>query len=443
VTSREAAVEVLRRVREDRTFASEAFDQLPELPPLERRLALTLAYGVIRRRATLDALLRPFVNRPLDAVDPAILDVLHLGAFQLALLDAIPPHAAVHEAVELVRFVRQPRATGLVNGVLRRVAELVTDHFADSPSTSTLPVDLDRRGRARYRKLRQPMFAPPPSVDYLAEAFSWPDWLAARWWDRFGFDECTRLGFWFNAPPPLWIRVNGRLTTRSGYARLRPDAEPGDMPMSLRLDDAGLVTKLPGFEDGWFAVQDHASQAVVEALNPQPGWRVLDLCAAPGGKTTHLAERMDNQGSIVACDIDTERLATVTTLCQRMQATIVETVLVGEADRPPPGPFDAALVDAPCSNTGVLGRRPEVRWRVKPHEIPYLIALQTRLLNAAIDRVRPGGVVVYSTCSIEADENRGVVDRVLRDRGDVRLDRDAWAIPGRPSDGGYWARLIR
>lgn len=440
MTAREFAVEALRRVREEHTFAAEAFEEADSLSPLDRRLAMTLAFGAIRRRATLDQLLRPFVNRPVETLDPPVRDVLHLGAFQLVLLDGIPPHAAVHEAVELVRYVRQPRATGLVNGVLRRIAEIVTDRFADSPEPVHVPFDLDDRGRPRYRVLAEPLFDFRTDGEYLAAAFSWPDWLADRWLLRFGFEECCRLGFWFNAPPPLWLRVNEIQTTRAEFARRIAHAESGDVPTSLKIP-TGAVPALPGYADGHFAVQDHASQAVVTALDPQPGWTVLDLCAAPGGKTTHLAERMRNRGWIVACDIDADRLATVRTLADRMRATIVETVVVGDTDPPPAGPYDAVLVDAPCSNTGVLGRRPEVRWRLRPNEFPHLIALQSRLLHAALDQLKPGGVAVYSTCSVEPDENRGVVDAVLRKRDDVKWESDAAAIPGRPSDGGYWARL--
>jgi len=280
---------------------------------------------------------------------------------------------------------------------------------------------------------------------YLAAAFSWPRWLVRRWLDRYGPDECARLGFWFNSPPPLWVRTNKLHTDRETY-RLRLaaaliDAEPGEHPQSLRLIDPPAVRDLPGYAGGDFAVQDHSSMLVASAVNPQPGNRVLDLCAAPGGKTTHLAELMDNRGTILACDIDRRRLDTVTALCQRMGIKGVEAVLLSETDEPPAGPFDAALVDVPCSNTGVLGRRPEVRWRLRPTEFEYLIRLQTKLLLQAVERVKPRGVVVYSTCSIEPDENEGVVKAVRRAVRGLTLEAEHHAVPGRPSDGGYWARL--
>ncbi|VTT97285.1 Sun protein OS=Planctomyces limnophilus (strain ATCC 43296 / DSM 3776 / IFAM 1008 / 290) GN=Plim_1107 PE=4 SV=1: Nol1_Nop2_Fmu [Gemmataceae bacterium] len=309
------------------------------------------------------------------------------------------------------------------------------------------PARGEGRASGRYRVLARPVL-PTPGTDpagYFAAAFSFPRWLADQWHQRFDPDECRRLGFWFNAPPPLWVRVNKLHNSRETY-RLRLaaqliDAEPGEHPQSLRFPEHHPIRGLPGYDDGDFAVQDHSSMLVASALGLQPGMRVLDLCAAPGGKTTHLAELMDNRGFITACDTEPRRLETVTTLCQRLRIKGVRTVLLGENDEAPPGPFDAALVDVPCSNTGVLGRRPEVRWRLKPAEFQHLIRLQTRLLFAALDRVKSGGLVVYSTCSIEPDENEGVVQVVMRGMRHLKLEAEHRAVPGRPSDGGYWARL--
>ncbi len=302
-------------------------------------------------------------------------------------------------------------------------------------------------GEVRYRKLAKPLLPDPAThpVPYLASAFSWPRWLADRWLERHGFDECRRLGFWFNAPPPLWLRVNTRQPReayRSALTAAGLAAEPGWHPQSLLLPDPPPVRQLPGYDAGEFAVQDLASIAVASVVAPQPGWRVLDLCSAPGGKTTHLAELMDDRGEVVACDVDARRLDTVTALCRRLRLTCVTPHLVDKrATVPPPGPYHAALVDAPCSNTGVLGRRPEVRWRLHPTEFGELIRLQTRLLATAVEAVRPGGVVVYSTCSIEPDENRGVVQAVRQAVPGLVIEADHTSVPGRPADGGYWARL--
>ncbi|HET6573986.1 MAG TPA: transcription antitermination factor NusB [Fimbriiglobus sp.] len=458
-TAREVAVDVLNEARTANAWASELVDEhlaRAKLSPQDRRFVTQLVFGVIRRKATLDALLKPFVTRPFHTVEPAVVDVLRLGAFQLALLTHVPKHAAVFETVNLARHVGSRMARGFVNGVLRRVAEVVTDEFVDGAAQNAIPFDaasppVATGGLAptpRYRKLTRDLL-PDPAADppgYLAAAFSWPRWLADRWLARYGRDECFRLGSWFNAPPSLWLRVNKLKLDRESYRLILAakgiDSEPGEHPQSLHLLDGASIRELPGYAEGEFTVQDLSSMAVASAVNPQPGWRVLDLCAAPGGKTTHLAELMQNRGRIVACDIDPKRLDTVTAICQRLGVSIVEPYLLDKEDtNPPAGPFHAALVDVPCSNTGVLGRRPEVRWRLRPDEFEDLIRLQTRLLFTAIDRVRPNGVIVYSTCSIEPDENEGVVKAVRRAIKGLTVEAEAHAIPGRLADGGYWARM--
>jgi 16S rRNA (cytosine967-C5)-methyltransferase len=493
ITARQIAADVLHRSRSHEAFAAELIDDAltgANLSPQDRRFVTQLVFGVIRRRGTLDALLKPFIQIPFHAVQPRVWDVLHLGAFQLCFLTHVPKHAAVNETVELAAHVGAPRAKGFVNGVMRRVAELVTDEFTEKPGADAVPFDSSpsprfrgegserservrgtsrktipspggeapppsprNRGEgqdtARYRRLTKPILPDPATAPdaYFAAAFSFPKWLADRWLDRYGPAECTRLGFWFNSPPPLWIRVNKLHNDRETY-RLRLaaqliEAETGEHPQSLRLPEHSAIRELPGYDTGDFAVQDHSSMLVASALGVQPGMHVLDLCAAPGGKTTHIAELMDNRGRVAACDTDPKRLETVTALCQRLGAKGVEAVALKENGEPPAGPFDAALVDVPCSNTGVMGRRPEVRWRLKPNEFEYLIRLQTRLLILAAERVKPGGAVVYSTCSIEPDENEVVVKAVLRGMRGLKLETEHHSVPGRPSDGGYWARLRR
>ncbi|MDY3562026.1 hypothetical protein R5W23_003457 [Gemmata sp. JC673] len=459
ITARQVAADVLNRSRSRDGFAAELVDDAvnaANLSPQDRRFVTQLVFGVIRRGGTLDALLKPFIHLPTHAVQDRVWDLLRLGAFQLTFLTHVPKHAAVHETVELAEHVGAPKAKGFVNGVLRRIAELTTDEFTDAPGAAAVPfalvesapTHLERAGgRGSYRRLTKPVL-PDPVTDpapYFAAAFSFPQWLANRWLKRYGADECVRLGFWFNAAPPLWVRVNKLRASRESYriqlAAQTIEAEAGEHPQSLRFPQHHSIRDLPGYAEGDFAVQDHSSMLVASALGVQPGMRVLDACAAPGGKTTHLMELMDGRGHVTACDIDPKRLETVAALAQRMRLTGIETVLLKDNEEFPAGPFDAALVDVPCSNTGVIGRRPEVRWRLKPNEFEYLIRLQTRLLILAADRVKPGGAVVYSTCSIEPDENEGVVKAVLRGMRGLTLEAEHHSVPGRPSDGGYWARL--
>jgi 16S rRNA (cytosine967-C5)-methyltransferase len=452
-TARSLALRVLLDAGRGDAFVQELLDQYlqqADLGPADRRLATQLAYGVLRRRGTLDALLRPLSSRPRHRVNPIVWEILRLGSFQLALLTHIPPHAAVNEAVNLAEDAVSPGSQklvkGYVNGVLRAVARLMTPESGDRPAADALPLE-----RGEYRRLARPVLPDPVAspVEYLAAGFAWPRWLAERWHGRFGWDECVRLGFWFAGPAPLWLRVNALRTDRAAFlaapAAAGVAAEPGEHPQAVRLLEPVAVRDLPGCADGWFAVQDESAMRVASALAPAPGSRVLDLCAAPGGKTTHLAELMGNQGRVVACDVDDDRLRTLGELCRRLGVTIVEPVRLHpeQNEEPPAGPFDAALVDVPCSNTGVLGRRPEARWRLRPGDFRHLVPLQTKLLLQAAERVRPGGAVVYSTCSIEPEENRGVVEAVLRGMRGLTLEAEGEQVPGRPADGGYWARLVR
>lgn len=287
----------------------------------------------------------------------------------------------------------------------------------------------------------------PPPCPIRTAGFSLPGWLAERWLKRYGFEECVRLGFWFAGPGPLTLRVNRLKGDRDDFlfdlTAINLGASPGGHPQAVRLGKHIPIRGIPGYDQGRFAVQDESSMKVASALNPRPGMTVLDLCAAPGGKTTHLAELMRDRGKVVACDLDERRLKALTALCQRLGVTCVETVPLGPDEEPPPGPFDAALVDVPCSNTGVLGRRPEARWRLKPDDLSRLVQLQTKLLLTAADRVRPGGAVVYATCSIESEENRGVVKAALKGLPEFTLEAEEESVPGHPGDGGYWARLRR
>jgi 16S rRNA (cytosine967-C5)-methyltransferase len=452
-TARGVALRVLLTCRSHEAFVQEILNHyLTEVPlaPADRRLVTQLSYGVLRRRGTLDTVLRALTDRPPHRVNPVVWEALRLGAFQLSLLTHVPPPAAINETVELVgRWAGGAKVKGFTNGILRSLSRLLTEKRTARPGPDALPLEA-----GEYRRLARAVLPDPATrpVEYLT-VFSLPRWLAQRWSGRYPWEECVRLGFWFAGPAPLWLRVNPLRTDRTAFlAALREAgiaAEPGEHPQAVRLGESAAVRELPGYEQGWFTVQDQSAMRVASALDPQPGWRVLDMCAAPGGKTTHLAELMQDRGEVVACDVDDDRLRTVAELSGRLGITIVQALRLASGGRQPPdeeppaGPFDAVLVDVPCSNTGVLGRRPEVRWRLKPGDFAHLAQLQTKLLLQAGERVRPGGVVVYSTCSTEPEENGAVVRAALQGLPELALEAEEEQVPGRPADGGYWARLRR
>ncbi len=446
-SARSLALTVLLQCQEKEAFVQDLLDQnlrRANLSAADRRLATQLTYGVLRRRGTLDALIQPFVHRDRHRVEAWLWEALRLGAFQLALLTNIPRHAALFETVELAADFQQPRAKGFLNGVLRQLTSLLTDDKVHEPASDALPLQDGEYRRLSRAALPEPAAAP---VEYLATGFAWPRWLAERWHERYGWAESLRLGFWFAGPAGFWLRINPLRTDRAALLEKLQQAdiaaEPGTHPQAIRLRDFWPVCELPGYGEGLFTVQDESAMEVADATGVQPGMQVLDLCAAPGGKTTHLAELMRDQGCVTACDIDARRLRQVQESCERLGLTCVATRILRPQEDPPAGPFDAAVVDVPCSNTGVLGRRPEARWRLRPGDWTHLVRLQTKLLLQACERVRPGGVVVYSTCSIEPEENEQVVRNALQALAAFTLEVENTSVPGRPADGGYRACLRR
>ncbi|MGC1274195.1 MAG: 16S rRNA (cytosine(967)-C(5))-methyltransferase RsmB [Planctomycetaceae bacterium] len=413
--------------------------------PQDRRLATELIFGVIRRQATLDALLKPHVSRPKEKVEAELWMLLRLGTYQLTFLSGMADHAAVHETVELAKSVNA-RWAGFVNAVLRKVTGLMTDDVLSVPTADGVPL-VD----GRYRLLTRKIFPDPDDdpLGYFTTAFSFPAWLATRWEERFDTDDLFDLGRHFNTPPTMTLRVNRTKATRDAVLEelkaVKIKAKPsGGHPEAIRLKESTRVEELPGFAEGRVTVQDETAMHAATLLDPQPGQRVLDLCAAPGTKTSHLAELMNDTGTIVAADVSKTRLSRVAENIARLGLTCVETVKIGEdGSGLPAGEFDAVLLDVPCSNTGVLGKRPEARWRLTPHDLTELPPKQTQLLSLALDRVKPGGRVVYSTCSIEPEENEQVVQAALAGRSGVSVVETRLHLPGDPSDGGFQTLLVK
>jgi 16S rRNA (cytosine967-C5)-methyltransferase len=446
MSARDAAYEVLCRWNERSEMAAGNLEEQVAargLPPGERPLAMELVYGVIRRRETLAALMAPLVSRPLEKVETGARVLLELGIYQLVFLSGTPDYAVVNETVETARRLGRPQWTGFLNGVLRAAARGLKDEVVATRSADSVPL-----AEGGYRRLPARVF-PDPGLDfsgYFSRAFSFPTWMVERWRRRFSERELESLGFWFNRPPRLSLRVNTLCQSRDALLEILSAAGiaavAGAHPQALRLEQSARVTDLPGFREGWFAVQDESAMWAATLLAPKPGDRVLDLCAAPGGKTAHLAAIMNNQGSLIAADVDPRRLARVDENVARLGLSIVRTRLVRrDTSDLPEGPFDAVLLDVPCSNTGVLGKRPEARWRLTAADLVELTVLQRQLVDAACTVLRPGGRLVYSTCSIEPEENELLIAAVLRDNSRLRLLEERFHVPGAPSDGGYLALM--
>jgi 16S rRNA (cytosine967-C5)-methyltransferase len=405
--ARAAAAHALERVAVDDAFADLVLDAeltARRLTPRDAALATEVVYGTLRWQRYLDWILAPHSRRRLDSLDARVLAILRMTAYQIAFLERVPAFAAVNDAVSLARRGSKPGVAEFVNAVLRAFT---------------------RRGAAE----REPV-PPMDALDALALHCSFPTWLAARWSERYGIDEATRLMRAMNERPPITVRANTLRTTREMLAE-RLATEEGLSAVPTRYAPEGLIVEHGGspaawraFGEGAFAVQDEASMLVARLLEPRAGDVVADACAAPGTKAIHLGQLMDDRGRIHALDPHPARLARVTEAATRLGVTIVETrpgtveTLAAELTEA----CDAVLVDAPCSNLGVLRRNPEVKWRRQEPDISASAARQREILTAAAVMVKPGGRLVYATCSLEPEENEAVVRAFRELRPDFVID---------------------
>jgi len=408
----------------------------------ERGLLTELALGTVRRQGTLDAVLAAASRRPLKVLHGAVRTALRLGLYQMLFLDRVPSHAAVDHAVSWTREQCGRKRAGFVNGVLRGIGRGIEGpaRGADDPLR-----DVPREDGSRVR-LKRAVFADPASdaAGNLAGRYACPQWLVERWlahWERERTEDILRAGI---TRPPVCLRARGERDVLVQTLRdAGTDARIGPLSTAVLVPtvDGAVRTAM---DDGRARVQDASAQRVAPLLELQPGQRVLDLCAAPGGKTAHCADLMQS-GSIVACDVDEQKLKML-----RALAPVVAPVELSVVEVPREGPlpfddgsFDAVLIDAPCSNTGVLRRRVEARWRLTPGEVATLADLQLDLLQRALPTLKSGGVLVYSTCSLEAEENEGVIERFTAAHPDVRAEAPQRIFPSRETDGGFSVVLRR
>jgi 16S rRNA (cytosine967-C5)-methyltransferase len=364
----------------------------------DRALAADIATGVQRWRSALDHLIVTFSTRAIERLDPEIVEILRLSIYELLHHTRVPAAAVVDDAVNLAKKAGKRSAAGFVNAVLRGISRK-----RDALPLPPRPQDTDDRAAA---------------LDYLAVTLSHPAWLAARWYDRLGFDTTEAWLLFNNAPAPLTLRAN---TLRFGREELfsRLDAEGVVVRAGRYAPDALLVEQgRPlagrGLEDGWFVPQDEASQLVALLAGPTPGPRVLDTCASPGGKTTELAALMHNTGRIVACDVRPRRIGLLRQTVAMSRATNISIVQADLLESLPfSSSFDCVLVDAPCSGLGTLRRDPDIRWRRQEVELTHLAAAELRMLEHAARVVAPGGRLVYATCSSEPEENEQIAQAFL------------------------------
>ncbi len=415
--ARQCAYTVIRRVSEQGAYADRAFHaEASSLEPRDRALAMQLAYGTVQRKRTLDDILERLSGRPPERLDAPLLAALRLGLFQLAWLDGVAAHAAVDDSVELAKQ-HANRGHGLVNAVLRRAArsrpELLAGYHDDDPHSAAI-------------------------------MHSVPDWLAELWWRELGPETARELLRTVNQPPESAVRVN-TLKAPEALALPVPAHAVPELPEARVVEAPFDLFGSRLWQQGLVMPQSRGSIAVARSLGPKAGERVLDVCAAPGAKTTHLAALIANRGEVVAVEVHPGRARALSDVVDRMGASCVR-VLEADARRLPPelGSFDAVLVDPPCSGLGTLQSRPDLRWQQRRGEIASLAAKQLQLLAAAAAFVRPGGRLVYSVCTISRAEGAGLVARWLAETPDFRLEHERQLLPSRErTDGFYIARLAR
>ncbi|MBN1556716.1 MAG: 16S rRNA (cytosine(967)-C(5))-methyltransferase RsmB [Lentisphaerae bacterium] len=413
-------------------------DRQLETVERDRAFIMEVVYGVARRRRTLEWVLGRYVRRP---PGPEVLPYVLVGLYQVLMMDRVAGYAAVSETVEAVKRMPRPaaargtdrraKAAGFVNAVLRRALREADDIEA---------------GLARQ----------PAGI-----RLSHPDWLVQRWTRRYGESGMLRLCEWNNTRPDVALRVNSLQTDADAFraalaaegvaAAPHPVGGGAWLTVKPSLSARGLAPAgLPGYLDGWFTVQDPSTGVAVELLDPRPGERVLDACAAPGGKTVLIAERLRGRGRVVALDRHADRLERLIENLERLRlAGFVEPVQ-GDATRGADlsaacgdTPFDRILLDVPCTNTGVLRRRPDARWRVSRGRIGRLAALQRAMLDNAVPFLKPGGILVYSTCSLEPEEGEAQIAGWLRERRDFRLVNSKALFPPESRCDGVYAAALR
>lgn len=412
-SAREVALQCLRAVHQSGAYANVAMAQIlrrANLSDADRRLATELVYGLVKAGDTMDWMVSRYVSRPLQKISPMILEILRLGMYQLFFLDRIPAAAACNEAVNLAKKHGHKGTASFVNAVLRTAVR--------EPGRAKFP---EGKGQETKR---------------LALTKQHPEWLVRQWVEAFGWEETRALCDFDNAPAVLSLRVNTLKIQRDALLEaLRAasvTAEPSAWsPDGILCHAHGALDDMAALREGLFQVQDESSMQVAPVVGALPGEFVIDACSAPGGKTTHLAALMNNQGHIVAADIYPAKLARVKENAARLGIDIIET-LCADAREIGARYFaqaDRLLLDVPCSGLGVLRRRADARWRKTPREIAALPALQRAILAGASPAVKPGGVLVYSTCTMQAAENEEVVKAFLAEQPTFSLEMTGHFLP--------------
>jgi 16S rRNA (cytosine967-C5)-methyltransferase len=425
---RQLAFIALRDVHKG-AYADVALDRVLQkvnLADNDRRLLTELVYGSVRRQRTLDTLIDQFAKKKSHQQPPDLRTILHLGFYQLRYQERIPASAAVNTTVQLAKENGFSGLTGFVNGLLRQYLRKVGgdggaggDREVNSSSSPSSPSSLHT----------DPLQLPENTVERLGILHSFPDWIIQVWLEQLGLAETEQLCEWMNQSPTIDLRINPlRTSIEEVEAALQSVGilvkRIPHLPQALRfIGNSGSIQKLPGFKEGWWTVQDGSAQLVSHLLDPQPGEVVIDVCAAPGGKTTHIAELIADKGKIWACDRTASRLRKLQENSQRLNLQSIQ-ICIGDSRHfnQFQNTADRVLLDAPCSGLGTMHRHADARWRQTPESVCELAVLQKELLTHTSTFVKPGGVLVYATCTLHPAENEEVISAFLAESPNWQIE---------------------
>jgi 16S rRNA (cytosine967-C5)-methyltransferase len=448
ISARAIAVDVLNRCDPQRDYAGSILNGLRNKTDQRQRVT-DLVFGTLRNRRTIDTIIAKFSGRPIERIQSKLLNIIRVGTYELIYCPSTEQYAIVNEAVAGTKATGGAKQAGFINAVLRQITRHINNRhvtFAKGEANHTLP-QTPTTG-CQFDTSFLPDYQASPA-EYLSEMFSLPEWLITGWLTEFGEESTWRICHASNRRPRIYLRPNRLKTTIEALAEKLGDAgvelEINSDDSVIRIISPQAILQLPGFAQGEFSVQDISASKPVKMLNPQPDWAILDLCAAPGTKTTQLAEATGNSAKIIATDIDNRRLEMVRENIARLGINSVDIVqyeeLLNSRSR-----FDCILLDVPCSNTGVLAKRIEVRYRIEPKVIIELSGLQSKLLRTAAEMLKPGGKICYSTCSIQKTENNVVVEAFLKENQNFTFESHQLTLPtaeGFDHDGGYVAILTK
>lgn len=465
-SARAIAIEVLNRCDPKKDYAGAMLERLLHETG-QRQRATDLLFGTLRSRRAIDTVIAAFSGRPVERIQGRLLNIIRVGVYELLHCPSTETYAVVNEAVESAKTVAGKKQTGFVNAVLRQVIRHISNRqvpLLEANARRTLPQTPSTGCQFDTDFLPDGKASP---VEYLSTVFSLPEWLVGDWLAEFGEDSTRQICFASNRRPSIYIRPN---TLRTTTAALAEKLRQAGIELEICIDDSIIrirslrvgagpraclgqphgVAPTPGFAEGELTVQDLTASHAVRMLNPQPDWTILDLCAAPGTKTTQLAEVTGDSATITATDIDSGRLEKVKENVTRLGIKSVDVVPYEELLSSQSGilysKFDSVLLDVPCSNTGVLAKRVEARYRISPEAIGGLAGIQAELLRAAAKMVKPHGRICYSTCSIQRCENGELVRDFLKENPGFELESEDLTLPSAENfdhDGGYAAILVK